>query len=59
MLFQYKADLIIISLKINMISLKYCWVGIKQQSLTHYFINANGDFSRITYFYNPSIKNLL
>jgi hypothetical protein len=41
-LIQYKADLIIISLKINLFSPWYswgknCWICIKQQSLTHYF----------------------
>ena len=35
----YKADIIIISLKINLFSQWYicknCWVGVTQQSLTH------------------------
>jgi hypothetical protein len=39
MLVYYKEDLIITSLKINLVSPRYswknCWIGVKQQSLTH------------------------
>jgi hypothetical protein len=31
-----KADLIIISLIINLFSPWYCWIGVKQQTLTHF-----------------------
>jgi len=35
MLVQYKVDIIIISSKCNLLSLKNCSLGVKQQSLTH------------------------
>ena len=40
-LIYYKADLINISLKINLFSRWLsCKIGVKQQSLTHYFIQG-------------------